>query len=308
MTRSPTAPRPPERLHSSNSSGCFDYQDCEYAGSGAHALQRRERDGVEPLATAAFRLGGIDLVDPRDSRPLSRCRSCCGSRLGSNMARDPAWLEPTAWFHGCFMPEDERSTIDVAGVDAGWTVRRGVYPTLNASVRRAHARLGRSRGRVPGDRSRFPATSVSTSVHHSRCSSRLPRKRNPEQVLNLREHQRRRFGGLGSLQVLVRPRQLLAGHRAPGGSGDVRGPSPRLSGVAARLLIQIQSGIRTRRSIPPMPHTAPTLRHRLQIYDTSASVVSMSKAMDAAFCSAVRTTSVGSSRPSPGLRTCRSMR
>ena len=96
----------------------------------------------------------------------------------------------------------------------------------------------------------------------------------------------------------------------PGGFSVSTSASRRLYGFAARLFNQFSSGNLTRQYIPPMPpHRGRRTFVFSGISDTSASVVSMSEAMDAAFCSAVRTTLVGSMTPAaPGLRTCRSAR
>jgi hypothetical protein len=126
---------------------------------------------------------------------------------------------------------------------------------------------------------------------------RLSGKRKPEQVFDLRERQDDAVC-VSVLQVLVQQR-VLAGHGAPGGSGASARASRRLYGVAARLFIQFSMGIRTA-SVHPAHAARPAAGPSPAasgICDTSASVVSMSDAMDAAFCSAVRTTFVGSITP-----------
>ena len=73
----------------------------------------------QPSATAAFRLGGIDLIDLRDGRPLHQVPVLLWTAAGLDMTHNPVWLESTAaGLRGYFMPEDEKSTIYVYDVDA----------------------------------------------------------------------------------------------------------------------------------------------------------------------------------------------
>ena len=109
---------PPERLRTFNTSHYLDYQDCKYAGA-----QRMLCTGVtemrQPSATSAFRLGGIDLIDLRDGRPLHQVPVLLWTAAGLDMTHNPVWLEPTAvGLRGYFMPEDNTSTIYVYDADA----------------------------------------------------------------------------------------------------------------------------------------------------------------------------------------------
>jgi hypothetical protein len=73
----------------------------------------------QPSAASAFRLGGIDLIDLRDGRPLHQVPVLLWTATGLDMTHNPVWLEPTgAGLRGYFMPEDEKSTIYVYDVDA----------------------------------------------------------------------------------------------------------------------------------------------------------------------------------------------
>jgi hypothetical protein len=108
----------PERLRTFNTSHYLDYQDCKYAGA-----RRMLCTGVTEMrqssATPAFRLGGIDLIDLRDGRPLHQVPVLLWTAAGLDMTHNPVWLEPTAaGLRGYFMPEDEKSTIYVYDVDA----------------------------------------------------------------------------------------------------------------------------------------------------------------------------------------------
>jgi len=95
-----------------NPSHCVDYQDCKYSGrrtmvcTGVAEI-RRSRDD------APFNLGGIELIDLRDHRPLHQVPLLQYAN-GIDLTHNPAWLEPTAGgVRGYFMPEDDRSTIYV---------------------------------------------------------------------------------------------------------------------------------------------------------------------------------------------------
>ena len=96
-----------------NPSHYVDYQDCKYAGQ-----QRMLCTGVSELRTApgapAFRLGGLDLIDLRDGRPLHQVPILLWTAGGLDMTHNPAFFETTATgLRGYFMPEDDTSTIYV---------------------------------------------------------------------------------------------------------------------------------------------------------------------------------------------------
>jgi hypothetical protein len=101
----------PVAVRRSNTSHYVDYQDCKYAGA-----QRMLCTGVTELRQAAdgplFRLGGLDLVDLRDGRPLHQVPVLLWTPTGLDMTHNPAWFEVTAaGLRGYFMPEDNRSTL-----------------------------------------------------------------------------------------------------------------------------------------------------------------------------------------------------
>ena len=61
-----------------------------------------------------FRLGGIELVDLRDGRPLHQVPVLLWTHGGMDMTHNPVWLEPTAsGVRGYFIPEDDSSTLYV---------------------------------------------------------------------------------------------------------------------------------------------------------------------------------------------------
>ena len=109
---------PPEGLRTINTSHYVDYQDCKYAGS-----HRMLCTGVTEIRQAPnappFRLGGIELVDLADGRPLHQVPLLLWTAGGLDMTHNPAWIEPTATgLRGYFMPEDNTSTLYVYDVDA----------------------------------------------------------------------------------------------------------------------------------------------------------------------------------------------
>jgi Family of unknown function (DUF6454) len=108
---------PPDRLRVLNTSHYVDYQDCKYAGG-----RRMLCTGVTELRqrpdAPAFRLGGMDLVDLRDGRPLHQVPVLLWTAGGLDMTHNPVWIEPTgSGLRGYFMPEDNASTIYVYDVD-----------------------------------------------------------------------------------------------------------------------------------------------------------------------------------------------
>ena len=112
------ADTPPDKLRTLNTSHYLDYQDCKYVG-GRRMLctgvtEMRQTPGASP-----FRLGGIDLVDLRDGRPLHQVPVLLWTAGGLDMTHNPVWLEPTvAGLRGYFMPEDDTSTLYIYDVRA----------------------------------------------------------------------------------------------------------------------------------------------------------------------------------------------
>jgi hypothetical protein len=108
----------PEQLRTLNPSHYVDYQDCKYAGRHrmlcTGVTEIRQRPGATP-----FRLGGIDLVDLADSRPLHQTPLLIWTAGGLDMTHNPAWFEPQGkGLRAYFMPEDNRSAIYVYDVEA----------------------------------------------------------------------------------------------------------------------------------------------------------------------------------------------
>jgi hypothetical protein len=109
------ADAPLESVRTPNPSHYVDYQDCKYAG-GRRMLctgvsEIRRRDG-----STSFRLGGLDLVDTSDLRPVHQVPVLLWAAGGLPMTQNPVWIEALPGSGGLrayFMPEDDRSTLYV---------------------------------------------------------------------------------------------------------------------------------------------------------------------------------------------------
>ena len=100
-----------------NSSHYVDYQDCKYVGQ-----RRMLCTGVAELrpspGAAAFRLGGLDLIDLREGRPIHQVPVPLWTSTGLDMTHNPAWFEAVnGRLRAYFMPEDNTSTVYVYEVE-----------------------------------------------------------------------------------------------------------------------------------------------------------------------------------------------
>jgi Family of unknown function (DUF6454) len=96
-----------------NPSHYVDYQDCKYVGG-----HRMLCTGVAEMRQSAdappFRLGGLELVDLGQGRPLHQVPVPLWTPSGVDMTHNPVWIEPIdGGLRGYFMPEDDRSTLYV---------------------------------------------------------------------------------------------------------------------------------------------------------------------------------------------------
>jgi hypothetical protein len=103
----------PEKLRMLNPSHYVDYQDCKYTAARrmvcTGVTEFRQRPDAPP-----FRLGGIDLVDLVDGRPLHQVPVALWTDSGIDMTHNPVWLEPTvSGLRGYFMPDDDSSRLYV---------------------------------------------------------------------------------------------------------------------------------------------------------------------------------------------------
>jgi len=111
------ATTPPEKLRALNTSHYLDYQDCKYV-AGARMLCTGVTELRQTPTAPPFRLGGIDLVDLHDGRPLHQVPVLLWTAGGLDMTHNPVWIEPSATgLRGYFMPEDDTSTLYIYDVD-----------------------------------------------------------------------------------------------------------------------------------------------------------------------------------------------
>lgn len=104
---------PIEQLRTPNPSHYLDYQDCKYAGRRrmlcTGVTEMRPHPGVVP-----FRLGGMDLVNLDDGRPIHQVPVLLWTAGGLSMTQNPVWLEPAGdGLRAYFIPEDDVSTMYV---------------------------------------------------------------------------------------------------------------------------------------------------------------------------------------------------
>jgi len=106
----------PASLRVLNPSHYVDYQDCAFAGS-----QRMLCTGLADIRQPggpAVRLGGVELVNLVDGRPLHQVPVPLWASSGRPMTQNPAWFEPTTTgLRAYFMPDDNTSTLFVYDVD-----------------------------------------------------------------------------------------------------------------------------------------------------------------------------------------------
>jgi hypothetical protein len=108
---------PPEKLRTLNTSHYLDYQDCKYVGN-RRMLCTGITEMRDPPDGSPFRLGGIELVDLRDGRPVFQVPLLLRTPGGNIMTRNPAWFEPSArGLRGYFMPDDDQSTLFIYEVE-----------------------------------------------------------------------------------------------------------------------------------------------------------------------------------------------
>jgi hypothetical protein len=102
----------PEAIRTLNASHYLDYQDCKYAGR-----RRMLCTGVtemRPPGAPPFRLGGIDLVNLADGRPIHQTPVLLWTPSGLDMTHNAVWMESTATgLRAYFLPEDDHSTLYV---------------------------------------------------------------------------------------------------------------------------------------------------------------------------------------------------
>jgi hypothetical protein len=107
----------PESLRTLNPSHYIDYQDCKYAG-GRRMLCTGATEMRQSSAAPRFRLGGIDLINLIDLRPLHQTPVLLWTRDGLDMTHNPVWIElSAAGLRAYFMPEDDSSSLYIYDVE-----------------------------------------------------------------------------------------------------------------------------------------------------------------------------------------------
>ena len=101
----------PEALRVLNPAQYIDYQDCHYVGR-----ERMLCSGLNAYKTAPnavpFQLGGFEIVDLRDDRPLWQVPVELWSPSGLPMTQNPFFVEATATgLRAHFMPDDDKSVL-----------------------------------------------------------------------------------------------------------------------------------------------------------------------------------------------------
>ena len=101
----------PEELRVMNPSQYIDFQDCHYAGASRMLCSGLNAYKVKPDAEP-FRLGGLELVNLLDNRPLWQAPVELWSPSGLPMTQNPFFVETTdAGLRAYFMPDDDTSTL-----------------------------------------------------------------------------------------------------------------------------------------------------------------------------------------------------
>jgi len=110
----PTNPAtPPEQLRVANPALYIDYQDCHFIGSSRMLCSGLNAYRTGPQAPI-FRLGGFEIVDLKDNRPVFQMPVELWSPSGLPMTQNPFWVEPAGdGIRAYFMPDDDKSTLFV---------------------------------------------------------------------------------------------------------------------------------------------------------------------------------------------------
>ena len=104
---------PPEQLRVPNPALYIDYQDCHFLGRSRMLCAGLNTYRTAPDAPV-FRLGGFEIVDLRDNRPVYQLPIELWSQSGLPMTQNPFWVEPAGQgVRAYFMPDDDKSTLFV---------------------------------------------------------------------------------------------------------------------------------------------------------------------------------------------------
>ncbi len=94
-----------------NPSFYIDYQDCHCVGKGL-ALCSGLKNYASGEFERPFTMGGLDLVNMEDLRPVHQVPLNLRTRSGKVMTNNPVWLETTgSGVRAFFIPEDDRDAV-----------------------------------------------------------------------------------------------------------------------------------------------------------------------------------------------------
>lgn len=104
---------PAASLRRLNPAHYVDHQDCKYVARGrmlcTGTAELRPAPGASPL-----RLGGLELIDLGDGRPVHQVPLLLWTASGLAMTNNAAWFEPAGTaVRGYFLPEDDTSILYV---------------------------------------------------------------------------------------------------------------------------------------------------------------------------------------------------
>ncbi|WP_353184176.1 DUF6454 family protein [Bosea sp. (in: a-proteobacteria)] len=103
----------PETLRVANPALYIDYQDCHFIGRSRMLCSGLNNYRTAPDAPV-FRLGGLEIVDLRDNRPVYQLPVELWAPSGLPMTQNPFWAEPAGeGVRAYFMPDDDKSTLFV---------------------------------------------------------------------------------------------------------------------------------------------------------------------------------------------------
>lgn len=105
--------KPSQARVAPNRANYVDYQDCHYLGGRRMLCSGLANYPASPQGPA-FSLGGWEIVDLDDHRPVWQAPIQLWAPSGRPMTQNPFFVEPTAaGVRAYFMPDDDRSTIYV---------------------------------------------------------------------------------------------------------------------------------------------------------------------------------------------------
>ncbi len=109
---------PPEQLRVNNTSFYIDYQDCHYMGQQTMLCGGLRHYKSLP-GGSSFRLGGLEVVNLADNRPVFQVPLLLWSPTGAPMTNNPFWVESTErGLRAYFVPDDDTaSTLFVYEVE-----------------------------------------------------------------------------------------------------------------------------------------------------------------------------------------------